>query len=83
MTVTVKKLGGSIAAVIPKALAEELSLVAGASSDVRADGGNLVMSKRRQRKRRPLSEIVAKIKPAHYRRHKDLLEDPPVGREVW
>ena len=84
MTVTVKKLGGSLAVVIPKAVAREMGLVEGTILDVTATLAGVVMRKQGRCPRRPLSEIVAQIRPASYRqRTRELSEDGPVGREFW
>jgi antitoxin component of MazEF toxin-antitoxin module len=84
MTVNVKKLGGSMAVIIPKAMAREMGLVEGSSLDVAATAEAIVMRKPGRRTRRPLGEIVSQIRPASYRRHtRDLGSDRPIGREVW
>jgi hypothetical protein len=39
---------------------------------------------KRRRPRRPLTQIVAAIKPASYRKRRaELRIDPPVGKELW
>ena len=84
MTAVVKKLGGSLALVIPKALAREAGLSEGATLEVTAGDGTLILRKQGRRPRRPISALLAEIKPAAYRRHRrELSGDPPVGREVW
>jgi antitoxin component of MazEF toxin-antitoxin module len=85
MTVTVKKIGGSICVLIPKAVAREMELAEGTSLAISTHRGAMVMRKAAQRrKRRPLKEIVAQIKPSSYRRRaRELAGDGPVGREVW
>jgi len=83
MTVTVKKLGGSMAVIIPKAVASEMELAEGTVLDVSATSASIVLRRQGRRPRRPIGQIVAQIKPGTYRRHRDLADDPPVGREVW
>ena len=86
MTVTVKKIGGSMAVVIPKMVAREMELTEGTSVELTSKGDTLVLRKRRRdrRGRRPLAKIVAQMKPASYRRRKaEFAGDTPVGREVW
>jgi antitoxin component of MazEF toxin-antitoxin module len=84
MTVTVKKLGGSVAVVIPAAIARELALTDGTALDVSTTADGIVMRRRGRRPRRRLGSIVAAIKPASYRRRRaELGEDGPVGKELW
>ena len=83
MTVIVKKLGGSVAVVIPNAIAREMKLTEGTPLDLRAGAAGIVLEKKGRRPRRALKKIVAQIKPAHYRRHSSVLADRPVGREIW
>ncbi len=86
MTVIVKKLGGSVAIVIPKAVAREMELSEGTTLELSSSAQAMVIRKRvrRQRPRRPIAEIVAQIKPSSYRRHtREQAEHGPVGREFW
>ena len=87
MTVVVKRIGGSVAVVIPKSVAREMELTEGTALELSADAtaAALVMRKRGWRARRPLAEIVAQIKPASYRRHSRQLlsQDRPMGKEPW
>lgn len=84
MTVVVKKLGGSVAVVIPKAVAREMELSEGTALDMSAAGAEIVLRKQGRRPRRSVRQIVAQINPAAYRRHnRDLREDRPVGKEIW
>jgi len=83
MTVVVKKLGGSVAVVIPKAIAREMELAEGAVLDINASEGGILLRKQGRRPRRPLSELIAQMDPKSYaRNNRDLLRDPPVGREI-
>jgi AbrB family looped-hinge helix DNA binding protein len=87
LTVTVKKLGGSVAVVIPKQVAQEFNLAAGASLEVSATGDAIVMRRagqHRPRARRSIERIVAGIKPASYkRRQREMQGLRPVGKELW
>jgi antitoxin component of MazEF toxin-antitoxin module len=84
MTVTVKKLGGSVAVVIPKALARDMQLTEGTSLEITGSEDSIVMRRRGRRARRSLSKIVGQIKPASYRRRaRELGEAGPVGKEIW
>jgi antitoxin component of MazEF toxin-antitoxin module len=84
MTVTVKKIGGSVAVVIPKALAREMKLSEGTTLEISGNDNTIVMRRRAKRARRPLRQIVAEIKPASYKRRRpEFSGDLPVGREVW
>jgi AbrB family looped-hinge helix DNA binding protein len=84
MTVTVKKVGGSVAVIIPKEVAKEMELVEGTALDISTSGGAIVMRKQGRRARRPLANIVSQINTASYRRRsRELGGDGPVGREVW
>ena len=84
MTVTVKKVGGSVAVVIPKALAREMGLIDGTPLDITTSADAIVMRKPGRRARRPVGRIVSQINPASYRRRRrELLDGGPLGKEVW
>ena len=84
MTVTVKKVGGSVAVVIPAAIARELALTDGTALDLSTTADGIVMRRKGRRPRRRLGAIVEAIKPASYRRRRaELGDDAPVGREPW
>jgi antitoxin component of MazEF toxin-antitoxin module len=85
LTVTVKQVGGSVAVVIPKIVASEMELEAGTALEITTSGDAIVMRKHAARRaRRPLSKIVAQIKPASYqRRRREVSADRPVGKELW
>ena len=86
MTATVKKIGGSMAVLIPKAMAREMELTEGTAIELTTTGDAVVIRKQRRarRKRRPIAEIVAQMDPAAYRRrNKELRDGGPVGRELW
>ena len=67
MTVMVKKIGGSVAVVIPKALAREMGLTEGAQLDISSTADAITIRRQGKRSRRPLRDIVERIKPASYR----------------
>ena len=84
MTVTVKKVGGSMAVVIPAAVAREMGLAEGTALELVFTDDSLLMRRRGRRPRRPLADVVARIKPANYRRrHLELGGGPSVGKEPW
>jgi antitoxin component of MazEF toxin-antitoxin module len=82
MTVMVKKLGGRVAVVIPKAMANEMELFEGTALNVPASRGAIVMRNSTRRPRRSLKQIVAQIKPASYRRRANS-DARIVGKEIW
>ena len=84
MTVLVKKIGGSVAVVIPKAMAKEMGLISGTSLDITSSNDAIVMRRAGRRPRRDLRQIINQIKPASYRRRRrELGDDAPVGKEMW
>lgn len=85
MTVTVKRIGGSLALLIPKAVAQEMGLTAGSTLDVTTTSADsVVMRKHGRRPRRSLKSIVDQIKPANYRRrNREMFEKGPTGKEIW
>lgn len=83
MTVMIKKIGGSFAVVIPKAVARDMNLSEGTCLDMSTSADGIVLRRRGTRPRRPLAQLVAQIDPRAYRkRNREMLGDPPVGREV-
>jgi antitoxin component of MazEF toxin-antitoxin module len=62
-----------------------MRLTEGTALSISGTADSIVMRKSgRRRPRRAVAELVAKIKPASYRRRrKELGDDAPVGREVW
>lgn len=84
MTVVVKKIGGSMAVVIPKGIADQMNLTEGTSLEVTGTPVSITMRKRRARVRRPLSELIAQIDPEAYRKvREEFRDDGPVGKEIW
>ena len=87
MTVTLKKIGGSVGVLIPKSLAQDLSLVEGTTLEITSDNGSLRMRKKARRPRRSMTKLVAQMKSAKFKRaleeHRNLVNDPPVGKEIW
>ncbi len=83
MLATVKKLGGSVAIVIPKGVAEQNQLSPGSTVDLTTVDGGFVV-RRVRRKRRAIEDIAAAIDPVVYAdRRRELKQDRPVGRETW
>ena len=84
MTVVVKSIGGSVAVVIPKSVAREAELTEGMSLEISATNNGIIMRKQGRRPRRPLSQIVAHLDPAAYRRRAaEMQGEGPVGKEIW
>lgn len=84
MTVTVKTVRGSIAVVLPKAIALEMELAEGTALEISTTADAIVMRPRGRRRRRPLARLIAQINSANYRRRGgELGKDPPVGNEAW
>ena len=84
MTVMVKKLGGSVAVVIPKAVAREMNLVDGTALDISNTQDSIVIRKQGRRPRRSIKEIVAGMKPlSARRRRRELADGGPIGKEIW
>lgn len=82
MTTTLKKIGGSLAVIIPKAMAA--GLAAGQTIEMVEHEGGILLSRPRTRVRRPIDQIVKELDgKAYARRNRELLNDAPVGKEVW
>jgi antitoxin component of MazEF toxin-antitoxin module len=80
MTVTVKKVGGSLAVIIPSSVAREARLVEGTTLDISAAADGVMMRKRGRRPRRSMASLVKQIDPAAYaRRNAEFSADRPVG----
>jgi len=84
MTVLVKKIGGSVAVVIPKAMAREMGLRDGTPLELAQNAGAITLRPGVPRPRRSLRSIVKQIDPASYQRHhRELGNISPVGKEIW
>ena len=84
MLATIKKLGGSVAIVIPRGMAAENDLAPGTVVDLSQAKDGILIRKPARRVRRPIEDIVREIDPAAYaRRRREVAADRPVGREVW
>jgi antitoxin component of MazEF toxin-antitoxin module len=83
MTVTVKRIGGSLAVVIPRAIAAESRLVEGTALDVSSSAAGILFRRPGRRQRRRISDLAKRLDPASYaNRNAELLADTPVGREL-
>ena len=81
--VTVKRIGGSLAVVIPRAIAAESRLEEGTALDVSSTAAGILFRRPRRRQRRRIGELAKRLDPASYsRRNAELLADPAVGREI-
>jgi antitoxin component of MazEF toxin-antitoxin module len=84
MLATVRKLGGSVAIVIPKGMAISFQLAPGTTVDLTEGETGIIVRRARYRKRRAIDELVGEINSSAYARHrKQLAVDKPVGKEVW
>jgi antitoxin component of MazEF toxin-antitoxin module len=84
MTVTIKKINGSIAVLIPSALAREMKLTEGTSLEISGSASSIVMRRKDRASKRSLRSITAKMKASSYRsRSRDWSADATVGREIW
>ena len=83
MTATVKRIGGSLAVVIPRAIAAESGLAEGALLDVSRTAAGILFRQMKRRPRRSMAAIAKELKPASYaRRSAEMLGDAPVGKEL-
>ncbi len=81
MATTLQKWGNSLGIRVPKAIAEQLDLKSGTEVEFDTDGGVLtIRPKRRRRPKYTLDQLLAKIKDPNP--HKELMSDPPRGREI-
>lgn len=82
MTTTLKRIGGSLAVIIPKALAE--GMAAGDRLELTEKPEGILLSRPRRRPKRPIDQIVKNLDAKTYaRRAKEFIGDGPVGREAW
>lgn len=80
MVTVVRKWGNSMAVRLPKALAEAVELRQGASVDIEARGGRLVVTPVRKQTYR-LADLVRGINSTN--RHEAVWTDRRRGREAW
>ena len=80
MVTKIQKWGESLAAPIPKAMAEEAGLEPGKPVKIRYEKGELRIAERR-RKRYDLDELLASVPDDFEPEEWDI--GPPVGNEVW
>ena len=84
MTVTVKKVGGSLAVIIPRGVAKEAKLFEGTTLEISAEADCVTMRKPGRCPRRPLKALVKQMNSAAYaRRNAEFSADRPVGKELW
>ena len=84
MLATVKKIGGSVAIVIPKSMAAQNQLSPGASVDLSQGEDGIIVRRPRGNVRRSINDIVKEIDSAAYaRRRQELALDHPLGKEIW
>ena len=84
MTVTIKKIGGSLAVFIPRSMARETKLTEGTTMDISTGENSIVIRKKSGRRAGLSRQIVSQIKPGSYRRRRaELSQDQPLGKEIW
>ena len=82
MTVVVKKIGGSLAVVIPRSVAAGARPEVGSQLDVTSTAEGVPLQAPIRRPRRPVRELARQVKPGSYeKRSAELLRDPAVGKE--
>ncbi len=79
MRASIAKWGNSLALRLPKALAEEVRLVEGATVELRVENGSLVVVPSRKRYR--LTDLLAEAKPETGYDETDW--GTPRGKEAW
>jgi antitoxin MazE len=79
MRTRVAKWGNSLGVRIPKAYAEEVGLVEGATVEVKRSGRKLVLTPTQPEYE--LSELVSGITPKN--RHEEANWGTPLGKEIW
>jgi antitoxin MazE len=81
MATTIQKWGNSLGIRIPKALAEQVSLLDGSEVELIAEGGVLTIRPVRGRRRKyTLAALLAKAKGPNP--HRKLMAGGPRGREI-
>jgi AbrB family looped-hinge helix DNA binding protein len=83
MVATVKKIGGSVAVIIPKSIAADAGLGPGTTVEVSQEDDAIVLRRSTKRMRKPITELVRQIDSDAYARHRKASDDRPVGKEVW
>jgi antitoxin component of MazEF toxin-antitoxin module len=89
VTTTLKKLGGSLTAVIPAAARDSLQLAAETVMEVTVEGNRLILEpvQKPARPKYKLSQLLAEEKQAGINPLAEISETwtdaSPVGREIW
>ena len=86
MQMTIKKWGNSLAARIPKAVAESVDLHLDQLVDIDAVNGKIVITPLETEKKFKLDDLLDQCKPEAMQmdvEDREWLDDEPVGREVW
>ena len=84
MTVTVKRIGGSLAVVIPRSIAADAGLAEGASLDVSRTAAGILFRQAGRRPRRSIAAIAKHLDVGSYKRRREEMrgDDRAVGREL-
>jgi antitoxin MazE len=81
MQARIEKWGNSLAVRIPKLLAAETGLKFDSRIEIRAEGGTLIVTTARAKKRYSLAEMLDSIQAQQL--HEVVDFGQPVGAEVW
>lgn len=81
MLTKIRRLGNSLAVLIPQAIAEEAGLDFGHAVEMRIVDGEIRIKRARKRKRYDLHEMLASVPDDFDEGEWDI--GPPVGNEIW
>ena len=79
MRVVVQRWGNSLALLLPKAVAKDLSIDSGTAVELRSNGQEIVIT--RVSERYSLNDLVSRITESN--RHSEIDVSPAKGKEVW
>jgi len=86
MQMTIKKWGNSLAARIPKAVAELVDLHLDQLVDIDAVNGKIVITPMEKKKKYELDDLLDQCKPEAMKidsEDREWIDDEPTGREIW
>lgn len=86
MQVTIKKWGNSLAARIPKAVADSAGLHLDQAVDIEAVNGKIVITPIEAERKYSLEDLLRQCRPEAMkidREDQEWLDEEPAGREVW
>ncbi len=80
MKTMVQRWGNSLALRIPKAFADEISVIEGDEVEMKITRGRLIVAPKRDAEYQ-LQDLLDRIKPSNLQ--DEVFADNPTGREVW